>query len=147
MKFVGIDIGSLHHAVAVVDEQQQTLVKPTFCGEDAEGYGRLKALLPAPQETLIAMEATGHYWQNLFVFLAGLGYGVALLNPIRTRRFAEEEMRRAKTDKVDALQIARFAAQKKPPTTALPDELSAELRQLVNMRERLVQDFGDRVRQ
>jgi transposase len=147
MKYVGIDIGSSQHAVATVDELQQTLLKPTFCAENAEGYARLGSLLPPAHETLIAMEATGHYWQNLFTFLSDRGYSVALLNPLRTRRFAEEEMRRAKTDRVDALQIARFAAQKRPAATSLPDELSAELRQLVNMRERLVQDFGDRVRQ
>jgi transposase len=75
------------------------------------------------------------------------GYRVALLNPIRTSRFAEEEMRRAKTDKVDALQIARFAAQKKPSAAAVPDALSAQLRQMLHVRDRLVQDFTDRVRQ
>jgi transposase len=38
-----------------------------------------------------------------------------VLNPLRTRRFAEEELQRTKTDAIDALGIARFAAQKRPP--------------------------------
>jgi transposase len=60
------------------------------------------------------LEATGHYWRNLFVALLAKGYAVAVLNPVRTRRFAEEELQRTKTDAIDALGIARFAAQKRP---------------------------------
>jgi transposase len=59
------------------------------------------------------LEATGHYWRNLFVALLAKGYAVAVLNPLRTRRFAEEELQRTKTDAIDALGIARFAAQKR----------------------------------
>jgi transposase len=72
---------------------------------------------------------------------------VALLNPVRTRRFAEEELERTKTDAVDALGIARFAAQKDPPASQLAEEGLDELREVVRLRERLLQDFGDRVRQ
>ena len=67
------------------------------------------------------MEATGHYWKNLFAALAAGGYSVALLNPLRTHRFAEEDLERTKTDAIDALGIARFAAQKRPVATRLPD--------------------------
>ena len=63
---------------------------------------------------LVAMEATGHYWQNLFTVLVAEGFAVALLNPMRTRRFAGEDLARAKTDALDAVGIARFGAQKRP---------------------------------
>ena len=45
---------------------------------------------------------------------------VALLNPLRTHRFAAEELQRTKTDAIDALGIARFAAQKRPAASRLP---------------------------
>src|SRR5574341_563797 len=93
------------------------------------------------------MEATGHYWRNLFAALAARGYAVALLNPLRTRRFAGEDLERTKTDSIDALGIARFGAQKCPAVTRLPDVATDELRELVRHRDRLVADFGDRVRQ
>jgi transposase len=93
------------------------------------------------------MEATGHYWKNLFAALAAKGFTLALLNPLRTRRFAGEDLERAKTDAIDALGIARFAAQKRPAPTRLPESATEELRELVRLRDRLVQDFGDRVRQ
>lgn len=147
MRFAGIDIAAETHFVAVVDEGSNVVVKPTNFTEDATGYEKLFALLGGPGDALVAMEATGHYWQNLFAALAAAGYAVALLNPLRTRRFAGEDLERTKTDAIDALGIARFAAQKRPVTTRLPDSATQELRELVRFRDRLMQDFGDRVRQ
>jgi transposase len=147
MRFAGIDIASETHVVAVVDEACSVMVKPASFGEDATGYEKLLGLLGDPGDILVAMEATGHYWQNLFAALAAAGFAVALLNPLRTRRFAGEDLERTKTDAIDATGIARFAAQKRPVATRLPDGATQELRELVRLRDRLTQDFGDRVRQ
>ena len=147
MRFAGIDIASDTHVVAVVSDSSEVAVKPTSFTEDAAGYQKLFEVLGAPSEVRIAMEATGHYWKNLFAALAAVGYAVALLNPLRTHRFAGEDLERTKTDAIDALGIARFAAQKRPPPTHLPDAATDELRELVRLRQRLTQDFGDRVRQ
>jgi transposase len=147
MRFIGIDIGSEKHFVAIVDGAGKPLRKATPFGEDAAGYAALRRVIGEPGDALVAMEATGHYWQNLFAFLHAAGFAVALLNPLRTSRFAEEDMRRAKTDALDALGIARFAQQKRPPATRLPDAATLELRELMRLRDRLVQDLGDRTRQ
>lgn len=147
MRFAGIDIASETHVVAVVDDKSEVLVKPKPFTEDAEGYSKLLALLGDPKEMLVAMEATGHYWKNLFAALVTAGYSVALVNPLRTHRFAEGDLERTKTDAIDALGIARFAAQKRPATTRLPDSATEEIRELVRLRDRIMQDFGDRVRQ
>lgn len=147
MRYVGIDIGSQEHMVAIVDDAGAVLRGATKFAEAAAGHARLRELLGASADTLVAMEATGHYWKNLFAMLAGEGFAVALLNPRRTSRFAQEELERTKTDAVDALNIARFAAQKQPAVTRLPDRATDDLRELVRHRDRLVQEFGDRTRQ
>lgn len=147
MRYAGIDIASETHVIAVVGAEGEVEVKATPFGEDATGYQTVLGLLGTPGEVLIAMEATGHYWKNLFAALVTAGHPVALLNPLRTHRFAGEALQRTKTDAIDALGIARFAAQKQPPPTQLPDAATEELRELVRLRERLLQDFGDRVRQ
>jgi transposase len=147
MRFAGIDVAAETHVVAVVDEVETVLVKPTPFPEDADGYARLLERLGASSELLVVMEATGHYWKTLFATLAAHGVTVALINPLRTHRFAGEERTRTKTDAIDALGLARFGAQKRPPATRLPDTATEELRELVRLRDRLVQDFGDRVRQ
>lgn len=147
MRFVGIDVGSEHHVVAAVDEQSATAIRSTQFSEDAAGYRKLFELLGPAMDTLVVMEATGHYWKNLFAHLAAQGFAVALINPLRSRRYAEEDLTRTKTDAIDALGLARFAAEKRPPATALTDTATEELRELVRHRDRLMQDFGDRVRQ
>jgi transposase len=86
MRFAGIDIGGERHAVAVVNDDGTLLVRSMLFGEEAAGYQRLRELLGDPNDCLVAMEATGHYWRNLFAFLVGHGFEVALLNPLRTRR-------------------------------------------------------------
>ncbi len=147
MRFAGIDIGAEQHVIAVVDDTGATATKPTTFAEDAKGYDRVRSILGEPADMLIAMEATGHYWQNLFAVLASHGYAIALLNPLRTSRFASEDLVRTKTDALDALGIARFGQQKRPTATPLTDEVTLELRELVLIRERLVQELGDKVRQ
>ena len=147
MRFAGIDIASEKHVVAIVNADGAAELKATVFTEDAAGYEKVLALLGTPDEVLIAMEATGHYWKNLFAVLAAAGHAVALVNPLRTHRFAGVDLERTKTNAIDAMGIARFAAEKRPAVTALSDALTEELRELVHLRERLLQDFGDRVRQ
>ena len=135
MRFVGIDIASETHMVAVVDAAQEVVCSSPPALRRTPGVPEaLRAAGPAGR-LLVAMEATGHYWQNLFAALVSAGYAVALLNPLRTHRFAEEELARTKTDAIDALGIARFAAQKRPLPTPLPDALTEELRELVRLRD------------
>lgn len=147
MRTAGIDIGSEKHVVAIVDREGAVLLRSTPFTEDHEGYEKLASLLGGADDLLVVMEATGHYWQNLFFWLSERGFAIALINPLRTRRFAEEELARAKTDAVDAVQLARFGSEKRPAPTRLPDELSLELRELVKLRDRCVQELGDKVRQ
>jgi transposase len=147
MRFAGIDIASETHVLAIVGAEGAVELKPTPFSEDAAGYQKALELLDSPGEVLVAMEATGHYWKNLFAVLAAAGHNIALLNPLRTHRFAGEDLQRTKTDAIDALGIARFAAQKRPAPTRLPEAATEELRELVRLRQRLLQDFGDRVRQ
>ncbi len=117
MRFVGIDVAAERHMVAVVDDTGAILLRATPVTEDTPGYQQLLELLGAAEDCLVAMEATGHYWRNLYAALVTAGFEVALLNPLRTRRFAEEELQRTKTDAIDAVGIARFAAQKRPAVT------------------------------
>ena len=93
------------------------------------------------------MEATGHYWQNVFARLVTAGFHVAVVNPLAVRRFGQSELSRAKTDAADARLIARFGRAHRPRTATVPDEQLQELREHVRLRDRWVQDLGDRVRQ
>jgi transposase len=146
-RFAGIDIASQTHVVAVVDEDTNVQVKPRAFSENAAGYEQLVRLLGCPDDLLVVMEATGHYWQNVHHHLHGRGFKVAVVNPLQTRRFADASLRRASNDSIDARDIACFAARMRPTPTIPADPQTRTLRELFQARERLVQDFGDRVRQ
>lgn len=144
--FAGIDVASETHVLARLDGDGRPIGKPTPFAEDREGYAKLLALL-GPEPVLIAIEATGHYWKNLFAALAAAGHRVALLNPIVARRFQEAGLERTKTDAIDAYALARLAFEKRPAPTELNDAAVEDLRELVRHRDRLRGDFDDRVRQ
>lgn len=144
--FAGIDIASERHLLARLDEEGAPIGKPMTITEDREGYDALlKALGPPP--VLVVMEATGHYWKNLFAALTAAGHEVVLLNPFVARRFQDSSLERTKTDAIDAHGLARLGFEKRPAPTRLHDEVAESLRELVRHRDRLRQDFDDRVRQ
>lgn len=144
--FAGIDVASERHTLARLDDTGTPIGNPVAIAEDREGYDTLlKALGPPP--VLVVMEATGHYWKNLFAALTAAGHDVALLNPFVARRFQDSSLERTKTDAIDARGLARLGFEKRPAPTRLHDEVAESLRELVRHRDRLRQDFDDRVRQ
>jgi transposase len=147
MRIYGIDIASEVHVVAGVDAEGELTLKPAKVEETGTGHEKLLGLLGEAAGALVVMEATGHYWKNVFARLSAAGFSVAVVNPLAIRRFAESHLKRAKTDATDALLIARFGHAMKPRPAPMLDEQLEELREAMRLRDRWVQDLGDRVRQ
>lgn len=95
---------------------------------------RVSALAPA----LIVLEATGGYELRAAAALAAAGLPVAVVNPRQVRSYARSLGRLAKTDRIDAEVLARFAEAAKPDARPLPDEDSRELDGLIARRRQLV---------
>lgn len=146
VRYAGIDIGSEKHFVAVVDADGKVQQKPLGFKESAEGYAVAMDALGSNKDVLICMEATGHYWENLHFYLDAEGYSVAVVNPLRAARFMEVDLRRAKNDSIDALGLANFAAQKRPKPIKPHSAEAIELRELVNLRNWVLQQQGDTTR-
>lgn len=89
---------------------------------------------------LIVMEATGGYELPLAEELYAAGLPVAVVNPARIRNFAKAAGQTAKTDRIDARIIARFAAVMEPPVRNQQDGISCEIRALV-VRKRQLTDI------
>jgi transposase len=90
---------------------------------------------------LVVLEATGGYESAVVAALHLGGVPVAVVNPRQARDFARVVGRHAKSDAVDALVLAEFAAKIDPPQATAPDPdreaLAAVLtrrRQLLDMR-------------
>ena len=122
--FAGIDIASERHTLARLDAGGAAVGRPMAITEDREGHqAALAALGPPP--ALIVMEATGHYWKNLYATLVAAGHEVALINPLAARRFQEAGLERTKTDAIDAAGLARLAFEKRPTPAEEPTAAAA----------------------
>ena len=101
---------------------------------DRVGLKRLKQALAGLDVALVVMEATAKYHRLAQRGLAQAGFGVAVVNPLRARLFAEATGTLAKTDRVDAMMLAIMGAaigpKARPPASA---EIEA-LQELVRAR-------------
>jgi transposase len=95
---------------------------------------RLSALAP----TLIVLEATGGLEVRIAGALAAAGLPVAVVNPRQVRDFARATGKLAKTDRLDAEAIARFAEAVRPPVRPLQDTAGLTFKALVARRRELV---------
>ncbi|TCJ11618.1 IS110 family transposase [Parasulfuritortus cantonensis] len=94
--------------------------------------------LRAESPTLIVMEATGGLETDLASALAAAGLPVAVVNPRQARDYAKACGRLAKTDRIDALMLAAFAAAIRPQVRPLPDEETRALGDLLARRRQLI---------
>jgi transposase len=82
-------------------------------------------------------EATGSYGEALALFLHQQGVRVSVVNPARIKAFANSELLRTKTDRVDAALIARFGAAHQPRPWTPPPLAQRQLQALVRRLESL----------
>lgn len=107
--------------------------------QSESGFAACLATLPDRSQCLIALEATGGYEAELVGALLTAGYAVAVVNPRSVRNFADGIGVLAKTDRLDAAVIARYAHHVKPRPLAKVSEKQAELDQLVTRRRQLIE--------
>jgi transposase len=103
-----------------------------------QGLKKLKRLLHQYQVVLIVMEATAKFHREAHRNLHASGFAVAVVNPLRSRLFAEAAGQLAKTDKVDARMLALLAAMLEPKAKAPPPEILEDLQDIARGRESFV---------
>jgi len=132
-EWIGIDVSKAELAVAAFRSGEQWTVACTEEGLDGLTE-KLKALNPAG----IVMEATGGEEIKVTGFLAEASLPVAIVNPRQVRDFARALGVLAKTDRIDAHVIARFAAMVKPKPKPLANPVEQDLKTLMARRRQLV---------
>jgi transposase len=144
---VGLDIGCRRHAAAARTNQGRDFGRVLFCNNDLQGLKRLESemLLPlgGPQNVLIGMEATGHYWLPFHAALTQRGYSVVVINPLQTGAQFRTRLRKTATDKLDARAIAEFVQQGKAYAARIPDAATHSLRLKVRQRWRYMGIISD----
>ena len=130
---VGIDVSKDRLDVAVLPGGESFAL-----ARDAAGIDDLAARLAPLAPHAIAVEATGGYEAVVVASLAALGLPVVVVNPAQVRAFARAMGQRAKTDRIDAVVIARFTAATRPEIRPLPDAATQCLAELVARRRQII---------
>jgi transposase len=126
---VGIDVSKDWLDVHVLPGGEQWRVANT-----GAGIRQLKRWLMRFELALVVVEVTGKWHRPVQRSLAASAVPVAVIDPFRLRMFAKADRILAKTDRLDARALARFAAVMAPPVRAPEPRSLEELRELVVAR-------------
>ena len=111
--FVGVDIASRNFTAAHLVPGTRPTCDPKTFEQTPGGFEgvqqRLLAFGLEPASILIVMEATASYWVSLATTLSQAGFAVSVINPAQAHHFAKAQLKRAKTDALDAQTLAELA--------------------------------------
>ena len=138
---LGIDIGKDQFVTLLLNEDQPSQ-QATF-DNTPRGFARLQRFLKKRKlKSLHAcMEATGRYYESLADFLYAQGYTVSVVNPAQIKAYGDSQLRRNKTDALDAALIADFCRTQQPSLWTPPPPEWRQLQALVRHLEDLQADY------
>ncbi len=131
--YIGVDVSKRWLDVHIDGSNKSWKV-----GNDAEGMVSLVKQMQVVQPSLVVFEATGGYERRAAKALREVGMPVSVVNPTRIRRLAEAIGILAKTDKIDARVIAKFATMVQPPANGQQTDLEEQLAACVERRRQLL---------
>ena len=110
MNAAGIDVSSRKSTVAILRPFGEVVKLPFDVSHSAEGLTALAEQLKALDgETRVVMEHTGRYYESVANVLHEAGLYVSAVNPLLIKEYGGNSLRKVKTDKADAMKIARYA--------------------------------------
>ena len=109
MNCVGIDVSKGKSMIAVMRPLGEMVIPPFEVGHtDAELCELSRRLGGLEGETRIVMEATGNYHLPVASFLYDSGFYVSVVNAMLVHGYGNNNLRRVKTDKKDAVKLANY---------------------------------------
>ena len=153
---VGIDVSKASLDIALLSEEEVSASRKVPNSE--EGFETLlnwierqadADLEESPEQVHVCLEASGGYQRPVARFLHEEGLTVSVINPQRTSSYADSQLTRSKTDKVDARLLARFC-QREEPSSWEPSsseqrglkDMTRGLQSLKKERDRLKNQIG-----
>lgn len=106
---VGIDVSKGKSTVCILKPGGEVVKPPFEIDHAVESLDSLVSLINSfDEETRVVLEDTGHYHLPVASYLSSHGIFVCCVNALRMKKFCAQSIRRAKTDKIDAVRIASF---------------------------------------
>ena len=140
--FVGIDVSKDSFSVAALNEKAKVVF--SMCPlMNAQGFTEFLKVLTSHHGDLatvvVALESTGPYHLNLYSFLISKGIMAIVVNPLIIANFTKLSLRKTKTDKKDAVTIARYLFLNRDSLSQLPSaQATTDLRDLARERESIL---------
>lgn len=131
--YVGVDVDSQYLDVFFPDTEERQRVK-----NNAEAIQKLCTRLGDKKNYMVVMEASGGYESLLCTLLGKSKLEYAVVNARRVREFARGMGIDAKTDKIDAKVISKFASVLEPIATTSQSDDERKHSALVTRRSQLV---------
>jgi len=138
---IGIDVSKSKIDVCWLRDAHTLKIKTRVFRNTRKGYEELAQWLlkytqVTAKEHLITLEPTGVYHETLMYFLNQQGFVIFLANPGKAKAYGKSLGLLHKTDKSDAIMLARFG-HSQPSTVRLWQAEREELRELKAMLRRL----------
>ena len=106
---VGIDVSKGKSMVCIMKPGGEVLKTPFEMLHSMESILHLVKLINSYEEEVrVILEDTGHYHLPVVTLLVEKGIFTCCVNALRMKKFCSQSIRRAKTDKIDAVHIAQF---------------------------------------
>lgn len=145
--YLGIDIGKRNHEVGLVNEKGDPIGKTLRFANTKSGGEKLLQFINqhnlTPDNSVVGLEATGHYWLSVFSYLHKLGFKTTVFNPLQSDALRHFYIRKTKTDVSDAYLIAQVIRIDSPDETPFIEEDLLRLRNLERLRYSLVDNSSD----
>jgi transposase len=141
--FIGLDMGKSSFTSALVHEPDPDKYHQEQFSNDKSGYVKLLSWVNSLRteknnELLFCLEHTGLYSLGLCEFFSQHGINYTLVSGLVLKRSLG--IRRGKSDKADARDIARYAMlhKKELKQSVLPEKIIQELKEKLGERERMI---------
>ncbi len=146
---VGADIAKETHVARAIDYRGIELGKDCVFSNTRTGLEQLVQWMKelqqehAKSDVLFGIGPTGHYWFTLAAYLGQQGISLVIVNPHHVHKSKElEDNSPTKSDYKDAKVIADLVRNVKYSEPKLLTNLHADLRILMNLREKIMVNLG-----
>ncbi len=139
---IGIDVAKDVHEACILNDKGEQIGKYIRVKNFKSSIENFRKHIESTASELeliprIGMEATGIYWYTIYCELSKY-YEIHLFNPSQVRGFAAVNVRRVKTDKIDAKTIAGMLRFGEAPKSCYGDKMRLELKEYCRFRFKLI---------
>lgn len=147
MIYAGVDIAKTDHVIAAIGDSGEAVGKALSFKNNEDGFERALAWLEgaaeSPEDVVVAMEATGHYWMACYSYLLSQGYTVVVLNPMHVKAVRKlKSFTGVKNDRIDSFLIAETLRIGEYDPTRLATNEVQSLRILTRYRQSLKEQIA-----